>query len=270
MRSMWKDSATCKGDYTVQTCNLDLATVEYPVGINSGVQEATHSGLRNTTIMTLDLNLLKESPKVVRLRLVRILTTFTTTYAGAGLARLFAQTLDSYMNLSCTFSELDYGSSRTAQGIFAQQMLATTGASLSIYPQCKGTIGNVTQQVLATIQTMMFELGAYNWLSSHGDITNPIAGFGSKPSADSTAYLLADQTPCPIAIQSYQHNEYKVVWSWFFGAMAVTLLVSMFILPTSWSYWHLERRPRCRHSRRRGLFMRRSCIRRTRLLSLTI
>jgi Protein of unknown function (DUF3176) len=243
MRSTWKDSATCEGKYTVQTCNLDLATVEYPIVINSGVQEATQSGLRNTTIMTLDLNLLKESPKVVSLAPSQNSdTTFTTTYAGAGLAGLFAQTLNSSINLSYTFSELDYGSSRTAQGIFAQQMLATTGVSLSIYPQCKGTIGNVTQQALATIQSMMFQLGAYNWLSSYGDPTNPIAGFGSQPSAESTADFLADQTPRPIAIQSYQRNEYKVVWSWYFGAMAVTLLVSMFILPTFWGYWRLERK----------------------------
>jgi hypothetical protein len=121
-------------------------------------------------------------------------------------------------------------------------MLATTGSSLSIYPQCKGTIGNVTQQALATIQSMMFQLGAYNWLSSYGDPTNPITGFGSKPSAESTTDILADQTPRPIAIQSYQRNEYRVVWSWFFGAMAVTLLVSMFILPTFWGYWRLERK----------------------------
>lgn len=242
LRSMWKDSAKCKGNYSIQTCKLELANVEYPVIINSGVQEATQKGLRNTTIMTLDVDLLKESPKVDRLAVSQyIATSDSTQYPVAGLAGLFAQTLNSTINLS--FNEIydESGVQIIAQGMFAQQQQATSGVFYDWGESCQSHIGNVSAQALATIQSMMFQLGAYNWLSSFGD---PGDGedltFGS--SDETLAELVAANTPRPLALNSYSQNEYRVVWAWYFGAMAVTLCVSLFILPSFWGYWRLERK----------------------------
>lgn len=224
MRMLWKDIAQCKASYAIQTCNLDLATVEYPVIINSGVKEATAAGLRSTTIMTLDMDLLKESPKV--LNVIPGGVAYEQTYPVAGLAGLFAQTLNSSINLSYMFRPPFY--TIATQGLFAQQQLASSGTFSTADQACQGIVGNVTQQALATVQSMMFQLGAYNWLTTYGD---PSQGYGdSMP------------TPQPMAAQSYTRNEYRVVWAWYFGAMAVTLLVSAFILPTFWGYWRLERK----------------------------
>jgi hypothetical protein len=241
IRSMWKDSAACKGNYSVQTCNLDLATVEYPVTLNSGIQEATQSGLRNTTIMTLGLNLLNESPKVVSLAPnENDYTTADSVFAVAGLAGLFAQTLNSSINIRYDPNEAHYGTVVSAQGLFAQQF-ATSGTLTAAFPSCNGTIGNATQQALAIIQSMMFQMGAYNWLSSFGNSSDG-ANLPSMPSNESVADFVTKNTPQPMALHSYQRNEYRVVWAWFFGAMSVTLAVSIFILPTFWGYWRLERK----------------------------
>ena len=242
LRSMWKDSATCKGNYSIQTCKLVLANVEYPVIINSGVKEATRNGIRNTTIMTLDMDLLNDAPKVDSLaKSVYVATTADSFYPVAGLAGLFAQTLNSSINLSYNQLRSDGGRKIIAQGMFAQQQLADSGSFPWYNESCQATIGNVSQQALATIQSMTFQLAAYNWLTTFGDPQGGL-NLGSWPSDISVADYIAANTPHPLAIQSYERNEYKVVWAWFFGAMAVTLAVSLFILPTFWGYWRLERK----------------------------
>jgi hypothetical protein len=78
-------------------------------------------------------------------------------------------------------------------------------------------------------------------LTTFGD-PNGGLNLGSYPSDLSIPEYIALNTPHPLATQSYSRNEYKVVWAWFFGAMAVTLAVSLFILPTFWGYWRLERK----------------------------
>ena len=236
LKTLWKDSSKCSGNYSTQTCSLDLATVEYPVVINSGVKEATATGLRKTTIMTLDMDLLKETPKVKSLAQSPYeLTSYS--YNVPGLAGLFAQTTNSTVNLrynNDTHAGNGGCNSVSVQGLFAQQQLATRSTIFDGSgngPICSGTFQNVTAQALASIQSMMFQLGAYNWLSSFGDAS---AGY--------TADWVAQNTPTPMAVQTFQQNQYRVVWAWYFGSMAVTIVVSLFILPTFWGYWRLERK----------------------------
>jgi hypothetical protein len=242
LRSMWKDSATCKGNYSIQTCTLQLATVKYPVVINANVEQATASGVRNTTIMTLNMDLLNEQPVVSKLADdVFVATTIGTTYPAAGLAGLFAQTLNSTINLSFNTDNNDGGRKVAIQGLFAQQQYATTGDFPWGGDSCKANIGNVSAQALATIHSMTFQLGAYSWLSSFGDPQDG-ANIGTYPSDVPVADWVKQNTPRLLALQSYQRNEYKIVWPWYFGAMTVTLVVSMMILPTFWGYWRLERK----------------------------
>ena len=244
LRSSWKNNAACAGEYAVRTCNLDLATVEYPVVINSGLKAVTAQGtLRNTTTMNLRMNLLEEMPRVVSMATSEaVANTIDSTTPVAGLAGLFAQTLNSSIVLSYDFSQHSYdGTSYNALGLFAQQQLAiNTTAVYNAYPACQGTVGNISQQALAVIQSMTFQMGAYNWLTSYGsaDPMNVVSYTTGQTLAD----VLAENTPQPTAVQSYQRNEYKVVWAWYFGAMTVTLCVSIFILPTFWGYWLLERK----------------------------
>ena len=241
LRSLWKNKPTCKGDFSVQVCNMSLATVEYPVVINSKVQQATRHGLQNITTMTLDLDLRKESPKVVSLPPNQyVYTEDDGGYPVVGLAGLFAQTLNSSINLSYSGAEY-YGTTYNAQGLFGHQRLAESFNLVNEYLSCEDTIGNVTQEALAIVQSMMFQLGAYNWLTSFGDPRNGV-NIGSVPNGVSDAEYVSNNTPRPMAVQSYQRNEYKVVWAWYFGAMAVTLIVSLAILPTFWGYWRLERK----------------------------
>ena len=238
LHSMWKPEGTCKGNYSVQKCHLDLATVLYPVTINTGLKEMRQGELHNTTIMTLNMDLLRESPKVDHTIAGQMLSSDDTMYPVAGLAGLFAQTLNSSINVRYSGFEY-YGSSITAQGMFAQQQLATSWNNDDIAEPCHGTIGNVTEQALATINSIMFQLGAYNWLTSYGKVKS----IGGYPF--STAFGVDDvsnDTPHPVALHRYERNEYKVIWPWYFGAMTVTLLVSLFILPTFWGYWRLERK----------------------------
>ncbi|KIV79614.1 hypothetical protein PV11_07165 [Exophiala sideris] len=240
MRSMWKNSNTCQGNFSIQTCHFDLATVDYPVVINSGVQEATaDGGLRNITTMTLGLNLLTESPKVVTMATSEyIANTLDTHFAVAGLAGLFAQTLNSSINLRYDFSQNGLGYGTSAEGLFGWQQLGSSWTNA--WPICESTVGNVSQQALAVVQSMTFQMGAYNWLSSWG--SGDPNYYGGTDANETVAQALEKNTPRPLAVQAYQRNEYRVVWPWYFGAMTVTLAVSLFILPTFWGYWRLERR----------------------------
>ena len=232
LKTLWKSDSHCTGNYSMQTCALDLADVSYPVLINANVKEATATGLHDTTIMTLDADLLTQ-PLLVKDQPPPPELYGGYNYAVPGLAGLFGQILNSTVHLQYNDNNLAGSggcNNILASGLFGQQQLATTGISFSTASDvCEGKFGNITTAALASIQSMMFQLGAYNFLSYYGD--------PSHDASDTEA-----NTPRLLAAQSYTRNEYKIVWAWYFGAMAVTTLVAAFILPTFWGYWRLERK----------------------------
>ena len=233
-----KSDFHCVGDYSVHTCTLDLATVTYPVTINSGVQEMTSSGLRNSTVMSLDLDLLNARPHVID---VLPLSPYEGRrqrrqgYATGipGIADFFAATFNSSINLLYTQDTLTNLNQIRAEGLFAQQQLYTNSnfSTNSGGPlPCQNTFGSpqnsVNAELLAEMQSMMFQLSVYTNL-------NP----ANSPQYDGSFYLQN-----VTATQTFKQNQYRIVWPWYFGSLTVTLLVTLAVTPTFWGFWMLERK----------------------------
>jgi hypothetical protein len=201
LSTLWKQDARCIGAYTKQTCTMDLATVEYPVVVTSNVQEVTASGVVNSTIVMLDLDLLNTAPTVLQVYPdTGSLEGYTTSMAGV--AGYLAQVFNSSVQLTYNEDNLVNFYKAHVQGLFGQQQIAANSNFSSLggdTAPCTANFGNVGQQLLARIYSAMFQLGVYTNL----EMLDP------NSTSDGTFYLQH-----PVAVQTFKQNQYRIIWGW--------------------------------------------------------
>lgn len=228
MNSLIKSSRDCTGAYIVTNCTLQMAKVKYPVQVrfnDTGEGMFTWSFGEQWPTPSHFVSVYYPA-EVVEVYPV-VPETNNTIFGG------IASALQSYYGSSVIMRATANGTALRYSGLFAQQLptdyypgqLDETGNPLPEPDRCNTSFtsffgySKINDFMLATIRDTLFYSSIY------------------QASLSQTSIQTLTQSPDVIST-----NEYQILWRYWFGSLAVTLAIILFILPTFYGFWTLARK----------------------------
>ena len=228
VNSLVKSSTDCTGEYTITNCTLQMARVKYPVWVRfNETGDAMWTWYNRQQWASPSHPLSYYSPSDVVEVYPVVPETNSTIFGG------IASALQSFFGSSIVMHPTANGTTLKYNGLFAQQLptgyypgqLDQFGNPVPQPDRCNTSFtsffgyGNPNDFMLTTIRDTLFYSSIYQ-------------AFQSQSSIQTLA-----QTPDWIST-----NEYHVLWRYWFGSLAVTLAIILFILPTFYGFWTLARK----------------------------
>lgn len=251
----YKQTPDCSGDLIVQNCSLELGTVqhsaqvEHVLRITPKNKEATETWQWTYVQPNSDVDDATFAPSPNWEPFTEQHTEFgtsNTTYGG------FALAVASYFGGSITFETNDNVTELQYNGHYAIQQTPTfrqddAGNTVALPNVCNASFENIdfippfffhsspyfdspSDFMLDQIRTSLFYLSIQYSSAELNQIAFP--GVIDANADTQTSVGIDDSVTISV---------YKVGWKWYFGSVAVTISIVLFILPTFYGFWTLAR-----------------------------
>ncbi|KAH8599205.1 hypothetical protein B0O99DRAFT_683187 [Bisporella sp. PMI_857] len=245
-----KPDPTCEGNFVIHNCSLEMGTVQYHVDVvynYTGSKE--YSWSYNETSSRDPYQPINFEP-FPNLDLISDRTTNTSIFAG------IFDTIQEYYGATRVIvnppSDSDHWPSIDVLGSYADQVIPSAmssdfidqkGTSLisgdSPFNMCNVSFSGFGNSKGLLIDDLLGRLSDVFFYSSIMIADN--LWDGEPLTADVGLNWGTTQTVTDTFVARYT-IQYRVFWKWWFGSMAVTISVILFILPTFWGFWMLSRR----------------------------
>lgn len=232
LTTIWKNDSLCSTNIVKSTCQIQLGSCDYPVGVSNN---GSNDGKYDWSLLTANLSSASDPPPpsmhFTSFGQGTVETVNTnSTYGG------IATALATYFNSSITLNRnnIENTTELKVNGFYAEQLntyidneVLDYRCNLSLnYFGRNGFFHTPYADLLDSFRYSLFYLSIY----------------AMEPN---TSIWTAEQMP---NVQVVYHDIddvhvtlYEVFWSWYYGSIVVTFGILLLILPTFWGFWTLAK-----------------------------